>query len=167
MVAARACVIRPFALCSLQSGAKIEPAAQQRSTKTRVLIVKHLTKGTRTKLATAKRRREKPASIDEQEERIFRETIKYLLFNHGHLLVPTDMREISVKGFPVWILTITLRYPTGFEGYVGDLLYDGEKFTFLTEQSVMDERVRRIAAEPEGIRQWNEYRASTLRPGKA
>jgi phosphate uptake regulator len=129
-------------------------------------MVKNLTNATRRKLATAKRRREKPARIDEQEERIFREAIKYLLFNHGHLLVPTDMREISVKGFPVWILTITLRYPTGFEGYVGDLLYDGEKFTFLTEQSVMDERVRRIAADPERERKWNEYRASALQAGE-
>ena len=57
---------------------------------------------------------------------------------------------------------MTLRYTTGFEGYVGDLLYDGETFIFLTEESVIDERVRQIAADPERIRKWNEYQASTV-----
>jgi hypothetical protein len=129
-------------------------------------MVKKVTKATRSKLAATTKRRKKRGAIDEQEERIYREAIKYLLFNHGGLLVPTAMHETQIKGFPVWILTVTLRYPTGHEGYVGDLLYDGEKFTFLTEQSVMDERVAKIAADPERDRKWNEYRASTLQAGK-
>lgn len=109
------------------------------------------------------KRRTKAEAVNQQEEQLYLAAIKYLLFNHGHLLVPTAHREIRIKGIRVWIITVTLRYTTGFEGYVGDLLYDGENFTFLTEQSVMDERVRRISADPEGIRQWNEYRASTRR----
>lgn len=129
-------------------------------------MVKKVTKATRSKLATATKRRKKPEAIDEQEERICREAIKYLLFNHGGLLVPTAVRETRIKGFPVWILTVTLRYPTGHEGYVGDLLYDGENFTLLTEQSVMDERARQIAADPERARKWNEFRAATLQAGK-
>jgi hypothetical protein len=102
-----------------------------------------------------------------EEEQILRAATMLLGRKHGRLLVATGAREISIKGFQAWIITVTLRYPTGHEGYVGDLLYDGETFTFLTEQSVMDERKRKIADDPEGIREWNEYRDSTLRPGKA
>jgi hypothetical protein len=61
---------------------------------------------------------------------------------------------------------VTLRYTTGHEGYIGDLLYDGEEFTFVTEQSVMDERAQKIADDPERIRKWNEFRASTLQAGE-
>jgi hypothetical protein len=81
-------------------------------------------------------------------------------------LVATAARQTLVRDFPVWIITVTLRYTTGHEGYVGDLLYDGQEFTFLTEQSVMDERVRVIAEDPERLRKWNEYRASPLRAGE-
>ena len=66
-----------------------------------------------------------------------------------------------------WIIAVNLRYPTGFEGYLGDLLYDGTRFTELTDLEVMRERGRQIAADPEGIRQWDDYRAATLRSGKA
>jgi hypothetical protein len=52
---------------------------------------------------------------------------------------------------------VTLRYDAGDETYIGDLLYDGESFTFLTEQSVMAERARKLADDPEKIRKWNEY----------
>lgn len=81
-------------------------------------------------------------------------------------LVATGVREVRVKGLPVWIVTVTLRYPTGHEGYVGDLLYDGDDFSFLTEQSVMDRRVQEIAEDPERVRKWNEHRASTLPAGE-
>jgi hypothetical protein len=85
---------------------------------------------------------------------------------HGMFLVATGAREARVKGFRVWIITVTLRYATGHEGYIGDLLYDGEQFTFLTEQSVMDERAKKIAEDPDAMREWNEYQASTLRPAE-
>ncbi len=42
-------------------------------------------------------------------------------------LVATALREARVKGFRVWIITVTLRYATGDEAYVGDLLYDGDR----------------------------------------
>src|SRR5437867_3664966 len=125
-------------------------------------MVKQVAERTRKKVRKATNRKPKP-EINEQEEEILRAATIELITHHGGHFVATGLRETSIKGIPVWIITVTLRYTTGFEGYVGDLLYDGEKFTFLTEQSVIDERVRQIAADPEGIRQWNEYRASTLR----
>jgi hypothetical protein len=128
-------------------------------------MIKQATRRTRTKPKKAIRQKRKP-KIDEQEEALYRAATLELITHHGGHFVATDLRKTTIKGFPVWIITVTLRYTTGFEGYVGDLLYDGEKFTMLTEKSVIDERVAKIAADPEGIRQWNEYRASTLRPGK-
>jgi hypothetical protein len=104
--------------------------------------------------------------IKEQEGEILRRATLELITKHGGHFVATGLRETCIKGIQVWIITVTLRYATGFGGCVGDLLYDGEEFTFLTEQSVIDERVRQIAADPEGIRQWHDYRASTLRPKK-
>ena len=83
------------------------------------------------------------------------------------MFVTTGLREEHARSGQRWIITVTMRYPTGHEGFVGELLYDGKKFTMLTEDSVIDERVRQIAADPKGIRQWNEYRRSTLPPGKA
>jgi hypothetical protein len=103
----------------------------------------------------------------DEEEGILQAATLHLITKHGGLFVATGVREIHVKGFPVWIIKVMLRYPTGFDGYVGDLLYDGDNFKFLTEQSVIDERVRQIEADPEGVRQWNEYRAATLRTAKA
>jgi hypothetical protein len=115
--------------------------------------------------AALKRRRQ---SEDlHKEERILREATKDLVFQHGMFLVATGVRAARVKGFRIWIITVTLRYDAGDETYIGDLLYDGENFTFLTEQSVTAERARKLADDPERIRKWNEYRASTLRPGKA
>jgi hypothetical protein len=115
--------------------------------------------------ATRRKRRETPG-FDQKEEAILRAATLELITKHGGHFVATDLRETRIEGTQVWIITVTLRYTTGHEGYVGDLLYDGNAFTFLTEQSVIDDRVRQIAADPEGNRQWNEYRASTLRPGK-
>jgi hypothetical protein len=79
-------------------------------------------------------------------------------------LVATGVREARVKGFRVWIITVTLRYSAGDEAYLGDLLYDGEEFTFLTEQSMMDERAQKLANDAERIRIWNESRASSPLP---
>ena len=129
-------------------------------------VVKKLQKKVRTSAARTTKSEKKP-EINQEEERILRAATLHLVTKQGGLFVATGLREASIKGFRVWIITMTLRYTTGFGGFVGDLLYDGEHFTMLTDQSVIDERVRQIAADPEGIRQWNEYRASTLRPGKA
>jgi hypothetical protein len=139
---------------------------EETSSKSESAMVKKLSKVTRTKASGVTKRLRKPEILDE-EERILREATKYLVFKHGMFLVATGIREAQIKGFRVWIITVTLRYGAGDEGYIGDLLYDGEGFMFLTEQSVMDERARKIADDPERIRKWNEYRISTLYSGKA
>jgi hypothetical protein len=94
----------------------------------------------------------------------------YLLFEAKRPMLWTvaGIREDQgADGSRRWIIAVHLRYPTGFEGYLGDLLYDGEQITELTDLELMRERAKQIAADPEGIRQWNEYRASTLPPGEA
>lgn len=128
-------------------------------------MVKKLSKTVRSRASTVTKRRRKATEKKEvldEEERILREATKHLVFQHGMFLVATGAREVSIKGIPVWIITVTLRYTTGHEGYIGDLLYDGEDFTFLTPPEVRKERAQQIAADPERTRQWNEYRASTL-----
>jgi hypothetical protein len=127
--------------------------------------VKKLKKRMRKRTSTTAARRRKP-EINDAEEQILRAATLHLMVRHGSLLVATGARKTLIKGFEFWIITVTLRYPTGHEGYVGDLLYDGEEFTFLTEQAVMDERIHKIAEDPERARKWNEYRASTLHSGR-
>src|SRR5262249_29294816 len=65
-----------------------------------------------------------------------------------------------------WIIAVNLRYPTGFEGDLGDLLYDGEKIIELTDLELMRARARQIAADPERDKKWNELleQAAALRP---
>jgi hypothetical protein len=111
-------------------------------------------------------RRSRNAELNDEVTQILRDALKYLVFKHGHLLVPTGIREERHQGLRRWIITVTLRYPTGFEGEIGDLLYDGREFTFLTPREVREERARQIAQDPEQIRLWNEYRASSLQAGE-
>jgi hypothetical protein len=111
-------------------------------------------------------RRAKTSELDQEEETILREALKYLLFKHGHLLVPARIREERNGGVRRWIITVHLRYPTGFEGEIGELLYDGAAFTFLTPPDVRRQRAEKIAENPEAIRQWNELQASALPPGE-
>ena len=116
----------------------------------------------RSKAAKTKRHRQVPKLIN-KEERILRAATIYLIRKVGGLLVATGVREErDSKESRTWIITVTLRYPTGHEGYVGELLYDGTDFSLLTPDDVMKERARKIAADPEGIRKWDEYQASTL-----
>jgi hypothetical protein len=128
-------------------------------------MVKKSEKEVRRSASGTVRRPRKP-EINEEEERILRAATLHLITRHGMFLVATGARGVCIKGIPVWIITVTLRFDKGVEGYIGDLLYDGEAFTFLTEQSVMDERARKIADDPERLRRWNEYRRSTLHTGK-
>ena len=102
-----------------------------------------------------------------KKERILQKATEHLILKHGGLLVATALREARVKGSRVWIITVTVRYPTGHEGYVGDLLYDGSEFTFLTPPEVVTERVRQIEGNPALQREWDEYRAATLSARKA
>ncbi len=122
---------------------------------------KKLNKPPRSRTSTLANSCHKPG-IPDEEERILREATQHLVFEHGMYLVATDLREASVKGFKVWIITVTLRYPTGHEGYVGDLLFDGEGFTFLTPPEVSKERITQIAGDPERKRKWDEHRATPL-----
>ena len=103
---------------------------------------------TRSKAAAVTRRKQKPERIDPEEE-ILRAATLHLITKHGMFLVATGVREASVKGIKIWIITVSLRYTTGHEGYIGDLLYDGEEFTFLTPPDIRKERARQIAADPE------------------
>ena len=129
------------------------------------VLVKKVSAGVRPKA-----RRKKGPEINEEEEQILRKAQIYMLFEAKRPMLWTvaGIREEKTDdGSRRWIIAVNLRYPTGFEGYLGDLIYDGARITELTDLELMRERARKIAADPEGVRQWNEYRASTLPPGKA
>lgn len=125
----------------------------------------HLRQQTTAKVRKVVRRKREPESPSEQDE-ILRAATIHLVRKHGGLLVATDLKAEHMNGSRRWIITVTLRYPTGHEGYIGDLLYDGEEFSFVTPPKVRKERMKKIAADPKGISEWHEYRASTLRAGK-
>ena len=116
-----------------------------------------------------KARRRKAAPIDEEEEAILKRAQIYLLFEVQRPMLWTvaDIREEKAEdGSRQWIIAVHVRFPTGHEGYLGDLLFDGERITELTELELMRQRGRVIAADPECERKWQEYRASTLPKGK-
>jgi hypothetical protein len=127
-------------------------------------MMKHETARRRPK-APKQRRLRKAPKLGAAEEELLRKATIYLLRKHGHLLVATAVREQG-KGSSRWIFSVTLRYPTGHEGYVGDLLYDGKDFCFLTPPQVRKQRIQAIAADPERDRRWNEYRSPPLQPRK-
>ena len=117
-----------------------------------------------------KPRRKKAPELNEEEEQILRKAQIYMLFEAKRPMLWTvaGIREEKADdGSRRWIIAVNLRYPTGFEGYLGDLIYDGARITELTDLELMRERAKQIAADPEGLRQWNEYRASTLPPAEA
>ena len=129
-------------------------------------MVNKLAKAVRTKATRATSQRKQPERIDE-EERILREATIFLIHKVGGLLVATGLREERHRGARRWIITVTLRYPTGHEGYIGDLLYDGKTFSCLSSDDVMTERARQIESDPALQREWDAYRASTLSARKA
>jgi hypothetical protein len=123
---------------------------------------------TRASAAGSKRRKKKP-DINQEEEEILKRAQIYMLFEAGRPMfwtVAGIREEKDDDGSRRWIIAVNLRYPTGFEGYLGDLLYDGTRFTELTDLEVMWERGRQIAADPERVRMWNEFRASSLPPAE-
>lgn len=99
-------------------------------------------------------RRPTRAGFDEREERILREATIHLITHHGGLFVATAVREEEGEVGPNRIVGVTLRYPTGHEGHVGELLCDGQEFRLLTERSVIDGRIREIAVDPGHLRCW-------------
>jgi hypothetical protein len=116
--------------------------------------------------AAKAKRGAKLRELTQEEENIVQKALKYLVLKHGHLLVPARIREERDGGARQWIITVHLRYPTGFEGEIGELLYDGAEFTFLTPLDVRRQRARKIAEDPKGIREWNEFQAAALPPGE-
>jgi hypothetical protein len=145
-------------------------AQKARPSKQEFPMAKKIRNSTRSRVSSTAKRR-KSSVINKQgivveEERILREATKHLVFKHGMFLVATGLREARIKTLRVWIITVTLRYTTGHEGYIGDLLFDGAEFSFLTPPEVREERARQIAADPERMRKWNDYRASTVSPGE-
>jgi hypothetical protein len=118
--------------------------------------------------AGLKRRKREPA-INQEEEEILKRAQIYLLFEARRPMLWTVAgirEEEGDDGSRRWIIAINLRYPTGFEGYLGDLVYDGTRFTELTDLERMQERARQIAADPERDRKWHELQASAAPPGK-
>ena len=116
-----------------------------------------------------KPRRRKTTPIDEEEEAILKRAQIYLLFEARRPMLWTvaDIREEkSDDGTQRWIIAVHLRYPTGHEGYLGDLLFDGERITELTDLEAMRERGREIAADPARQREWDAYRAANPSPGE-
>ncbi len=101
-----------------------------------------------------------------EEERILAKAQNYLLFEARRPLLWTvaGIREDerAPDGSRRWIIAVHLRYPTGFEGYLGDLLFNGTRFSELTAIELMRERARKVEADPEGIQKWNEYRDPVL-----
>jgi hypothetical protein len=129
-------------------------------------MAKKAGKTTRRKTA-AEARKKKAAQVFEEEEQILRQAAIYCLLNFPTLWTVGGIKEeATTDGSRKWIIAVYLRYPTGHEGYVGDLLYDGKTITELTDRESMRQRSKQIAADPERLREWNEYRASTLPPGK-
>src|SRR5262249_43089444 len=144
-----------------------EPGSHAERNPERGVPVKNVRDETRGKTTT---RRKKGPAINEEEEQILRQAQVYLLFEAKRPMLWTVagiQEEKGADGSRRWRIAVHLRYPTGFEGYLGDLLYDGARITELTDLDLMRQRASQIAADPEGLRQWHEYRASTLPPGEA
>lgn len=116
----------------------------------------------KTQPRTSKRSKPRPApELARFEEDLLRKATIHLIHKHGGLFVATSVRWVKSEDGPThWVIAFCLRYPTGHEGVVGDLIYDGKEFTLLTSDEIINERVRQIATDPEGIRQWNEYRTA-------
>jgi hypothetical protein len=120
------------------------------------------------KTAGSKRRMRKP-EINQEEEEILKRAQIYLLFEARRPMLWTVAgirEERGDDGLRRWIIAVNLRYPTGFEGYLGDLLYDGTRFSERTDLELMRERAIQIAADPERDRKWNELRASAVPSGE-
>jgi hypothetical protein len=105
---------------------------------------------TRTEAAQATRR-QKSRELDEEQEQILKKAQIYLLFEAKRPMFwsVADIREEKGEGGSRrWIIAVHLRAPSGHEGYLGDLLYDGERFTELTDVELMRRRVQQITADP-------------------
>jgi hypothetical protein len=93
-------------------------------------------------------RLQKAPELNEEEEQILKKAQIYLLFEAKRPMfwhVAAIRQEKGEVGSRRWIIAVHLRAPSGHEGYLGDLLFDGERFTELTDVELMRERVQRAA----------------------
>jgi hypothetical protein len=129
-------------------------------------VAKKASKPMRTKAGAAARPK-KPAATARAEEQILQQGAIYCLLNFPTLWTVGGIKKEHKNGrSQSWIVAVHLRYPTGHEGYLGDLLYDGKTFKEVTDREVMRQRAKAIAADPERHRKWKAYRASTLQTGE-
>lgn len=122
----------------------------ERSKKRGVPVVEKARGNILTKARKRTLRTKKP-ELDLEEEAILQKAQVYLLFEAKRPMFwnVADIREEKGEdGSRHWIIAVHLRAPSGHEGYLGDLRYDGERFTELTDVELMRERVRQIAADP-------------------
>jgi hypothetical protein len=94
--------------------------------------------------------RPKSREVNEEEEQILKKAQIYLLFEAKRPMfwnVADCRAEKDELGSRRWIIAVHLRAPSGHEGYLGGLLYDGERFTELTDVELMRERVQQITAD--------------------
>lgn len=117
-----------------------------------------------------RKRRKKTNVVNADEEAVLRRAQVYLLFEAKRPMLWTVAgirKEKNCDGGDRWIVNVNLRYPTGFEGYLGDLLVEGDQIIELTDLDTMRERARRIEADLEGAQRWHEYRDSVSAAGEA
>ena len=108
--------------------------------------------------------------LDEEEEAILKRAQIYLLFEAKRPMLWTVAgirEEKATDGSRRWIIAVHLRYPTGHEGYLGDLLFDGTRIVELTDVELMRQRGRVIAADPALQMEWEAFLAANPSPGKA
>lgn len=82
-----------------------------------------------------------------EQERIIQEAAGYCLRNYPMLWTTGGVPQVrhAQNGSRQWLIHVFLRYPTGQECYLGDLLYDGKKFLELTARQIMRERAKEFA----------------------
>src|SRR5207244_4402658 len=101
-------------------------------------VVKKASNDTQKKPA-ASLRRQRLREPTEEEQYILRDAMCYCLHHFPMLWTTGGLPEerFGDDGARQWIIHVCLRYPTGHEGYLGDLLYDGKQFTELTDRESM------------------------------
>ncbi len=119
--------------------------------------------------AVKRERHSRRPRINQREEEILRGAQAFLLLDAKRPILWTVAgirEEKGSDGSRRWIIAVHLRYLTGHEGYLGDLSYDGTKFTQLTDPDLMQQRAQEIADDPQRERKWREYQTSGLSSGK-
>jgi hypothetical protein len=82
----------------------------------------------------------KKPQINEEEEQILQKAAIYCLHTFPMLWTVGGIREERSEGSRRWVVAVYLRYPTGHEGYLGDLQFDGKEFLLLAWTLVVPRR---------------------------